>query len=173
MTTGRRGTASSSVAVFPRAFTVRTGLMANTRFVARSNNGAQRRSGKSISKILKLTWEHFLHGVRNVPLPVNTVGEEALQKRLGGLAIAPVKGSVAEGAYFGRELALKENNRGIRSIRLDREGEGWKCTLVTRAGENAFPVGCGVWAKGTIRIDKEKYEKPGDLSEAATAASGA
>ncbi len=118
---------------------------------------------KSMGKILKLTWEHLLPGVRNVPLPVNTVGEEALQKRLGGLAIAPVKGSVAEGAYFGRELALKENNRGIRSIRLDREGEGWKCTLVTRAGENAFPVGCGVWAKGTIRIDTEKYEKPGGL----------
>ena len=31
-------------------------------------------------------------------------------------------------------------------------------TLVTRAGEQKIPVGCGVWNPGVMRIDTENYE---------------
>jgi len=129
----------------------------------------------NMQKELDLVWDFLLPGMKDAPLPANPAGAEALARRCASLAIPPAAGSVppAPAAFEGKTFKLKDNPRKIKSVRFDRDGAGWKCSLETRAGLQTFPVGCGAWRKGRIGIDTETYENLGMLTgRLDTAASG-
>ena len=116
-----------------------------------------------MQKELNLIWDHLAPAAGDVPLSENAAAQEKLQKRLATLAVAPVAnvdGLNVDGKALGlgRTIALKENHRGFKSVRLDTGKDGWTLALVTCAGEQRIPVGCGAWAPGRMRIDTEGYE---------------
>ena len=120
---------------------------------------------------LDLVWEILLPAMKEAPLPEDAAAAAALRDRLGKLAIKPLdgKGSSAE---IGRTFEFQDNHRGFKSIRLEPEAGGYACTLVTRSGEQRFPVGVGEWRCGSVRIDPEAYEALGGyVGEHKTAAS--
>ena len=117
----------------------------------------------NFQKELNLIWDNLLPAVKDAPLPENPAAQKKLADRLAKLAIKPVAnldGLNIDGMALGigKTIALKENSRGFESVRLDSANEGWTLTLVTRAGEQKIPVGCGVWEPGVMRIDTENYE---------------
>ena len=128
----------------------------------------------NMQKELNLVWEHLLPAMRDGALPPDGTAAAALEARCASLAIPPIPGKGSGGMPFeGRTFLLAQNKRGFESFRFDHAASGWTCTVVTPSGEQRFPVGCGEWTKGKIRVDPVNYEGLGGLiGELDTAASG-
>ena len=129
---------------------------------------------RDMQKEIDLVWDHLLPAMENAALPEDESAASALARRCATLAIPPVSGNIADGAAFlGKTFILAENDRGFTSVRFDRQGAGWMCTLGTPAGEQRFPVGSGEWSRGRVRVDTATYEGLGGLiGELDVAASG-
>ncbi len=100
---------------------------------------------------------------------------ENVRRRCADLTVPPVAGR-RDGAVecIGREFTLRDNIRGIRSVRLDEDDDGWICTIDTRAGKSVLPVGFGIWKEGALAIDASKHEPLGSIiGRQATAGSAA
>ena len=110
-------------------------------------------------KELDLIWDNLLPVLKDAPLAENPSAQKKLADRLAKLAIKPVEFARARKWTTPFEFSLRENSRGLKSVRFDpKDGGGCICTLVTRAGEQKFPAGTGEWQEGSIRIDTENYE---------------
>ncbi len=128
---------------------------------------------RDMQKEIDLVWDHLIPAMGNAALPADESAAGALAARCASLAIPPVSGGAGDAAFLGKTFSLAENKRGFTSVRFDRKGSGWACTLGTPAGEQRFPVGCGEWSRGKVRIDTATYEGLGYLiGELDTAASG-
>ena len=129
---------------------------------------------KDMQKELNLVWDYLLPAMQSGVLPPDEAAANALAAQCESLAIPPIAGASKGGPSFeGRCFRLAENKRGFTSVRLDRTAAGWDCAMGTPAGEQRFPVGYGVWAKGKVRVDPVSYEGLGGLiGELDTAASG-
>ena len=126
-----------------------------------------------MQKELDLVWDILLPAMKDAPLPENADARKKLADRLAKLEIKPIPSVRAERpSWEGKTVEFKDNSRGFKSIRFDSAKNGYSCTLVTRVGEQRFPVGVAEWLKGSIRIDPENYEKLGGyIGEHKTAAS--
>ena len=126
-----------------------------------------------IQQELNLIWDHLLPAAKAAPLAENPAAQAKLVDRLAKLAIQSLPTVRAERpSWEGKTIELKDNHRGFKSLRLEEDKNGYVCTLVTRLGEQRFPVGVGEWRLGSIRIDPETYEALGGyIGEHQTAAS--
>ena len=108
-----------------------------------------------MQKEINLVWQYILPAMAKDALPEDVPAQRVLKEKLARLAIAPVAGARdGDAAFCGRVFAFAEKSpHGIASLRLDRTADGWQATLVTAAGEQRFPVGYGVWARGKVVFD--------------------
>ena len=127
---------------------------------------------------LNLIWDHLLPAFRPAPLPEDAALAARLRDRLANLAIPPLEGT-RQGAADGRlgqTFEFPENRHGVRSVRFDRTGDGWSCSLVTPCGEQSFPVGHGRWAVGEIALGtggpERLFSYPGSYKTVASGAFG-
>ena len=125
-----------------------------------------------MQKELDLIWDNLLPAAKDAPLSENPSAFAALRERLAKLEIPPVHWLCSYPQDWQKEFELKENSRGFKSVSFESKGNDVCCKLVTRVGEQIFPVGNGKWQKGSIRIDPEDYEGLGAyVGEHRTAAS--
>ena len=129
-----------------------------------------------MQKELDVVWENLLPALGSAaPLPENPAALAALEKRCAELSFAPISGT-RDGAerFDGLKFLIDANPRGLATVEFNREGEGWRADLRTRAGMNRFPVGFGKWERSTLEFDPEPYETLGTIHGVqAVAASGA
>ena len=121
---------------------------------------------------LNLIWDNLLPAVQDAPLPENAAAQTKLADRLSKLEIKPVRWLCSYPQDWQKRFELKENSRGFKSVSFESKDNEVCCKLVTRVGEQSFPVGNGKWLRGSIRIDPEDYEGLGAyIGEHRTAAS--
>ena len=123
-------------------------------------------------KELNLIWDNILPGVKDAPLPEDPAAQKKLAERLSKLEIKPVRWLCSHPQDWQKRFELKENSRGFKSVSFESRDNEVCCKLVTRVGEQSFPLGNGKWQRGSIRIDPEGYEGLGAyVGEHRTAAS--
>jgi len=108
---------------------------------------------------LKLVWSDLLPAFREGVLPENQVDCATLREACRTLTFRTPQSGVgkADSRLFGVTYAVTKN-RHISSVRLAEEGDGWRMTFVTPAGEYAVPVGRGAYKKGRLRFTNAPYE---------------
>ena len=113
---------------------------------------------------LDLVWKYLVPGFKDRLDASEKKDLESVRRRCADLAVPPVAGRrVGATGCVGREFALQDNVRGIRSVRLDEDADGWICTIDTRAGKSVLPVGFGTWKEGALTIDASKHEPLGSI----------
>ena len=131
-----------------------------------------------MQKELNLVWNHLLPAMKSGVLPENEKKLSELRGRTAALAIPPVAGNRERGSGKEEELygdyAVEENGRGIKAVRITKEGAGWKLWLAVRCDPAECPVGYREWKKGALNFDPDDFEGLGTLQWAKeTAASAA
>ena len=131
-----------------------------------------------MQKELDLVWSHLLPAMKDGVLPENEKKLAELRGRIAALAIPPVAGNGERGIGNGEELygdyEIEENRRGIKSVRITKDGTGWKLKLAVRCDPAECPVGCNEWKKGSLDFDPDDFEGLGTLQRTKeTAASAA
>ena len=111
-----------------------------------------------MQKELNLVWDHLLPEFKTAALPENPSAQGKLADRLANLEIPPVRWLCSYPQDWQKKFVLKENSRGFKSVSFESKDNEVRCTLMTRVGEQSFPIGNGKWLRGKIRIDPEDYE---------------
>jgi len=120
----------------------------------------------NLQKELSLVWERLLPAMKKGVLPENAEKLAALRGRIAALAIPPVAGEATgkEAEKLLGDYAIDANSRDIKSVRLSKDGNGWKMKFCARACPTEFPIGFGEWKSGSLAFDPEPYEALGTLS---------
>jgi len=118
-----------------------------------------------MQKELNLVWDHLLPAMKDGVLPENPTALTALRNRISALAIPPVAGekSVRDGDRLIGDYEIATNRRGIRAVRLTKDGDGWKMKFYARCWPTEFPIGYGEWKQGGLNFDSDAFEGLGTL----------
>ncbi|MBK8027058.1 MAG: beta-lactamase family protein [Chloroflexi bacterium] len=106
-------------------------------------------------QLLDLVWDRLLPAMEPDPRPADEPALAALSEKLSTLSL-PLASGEAESPVAPQALArtyrLDENPLGIATLALDASPTGWVVRVTTRAGEESFSCGYGVWERGETTL---------------------
>lgn len=112
----------------------------------------------NMQQVLDLVWTRLLPAMRPEPLSADPATQAILTGKLSSLALAPVQGndsSPRSGSILGKTYTFGENENGLRSISLRRDGSGVCLVVHNDHGEQHLPCGYGRWEKSLLTFEKE------------------
>jgi len=110
-----------------------------------------------MQQVLNLVWTHLLPAMQAQPLPADPAMQARLAEKLAALALRPVQGertSPAAAGVLGKTFAFGENEKGLRSLSLNRDDRGFFLKLNNAHGDQRIDCGFGRWAKGELTFEK-------------------
>ena len=127
-----------------------------------------------MQKELDLVWNHLLPAMKDGVLPENEKKLAELRGRIAALAIPTVAGNREQGIGNGEkgigngeelygDYAIEENRRGIKAVRIRKDGDGWKLKFYARCWPLECPVGYNEWKQGALNFDPDDFEGLGTL----------
>jgi len=129
-----------------------------------------------MAKEQDLVWRHLLPAMQASALPEDDAAYASLERRCATLQMNPWKAD-AKGRVdqYGARYALQGSQARfhISDVTLERRGTGWTLVFMDQCGRQELPIGHNEWWRGSIRLERDYYEKLGSLiGEQPTAASG-
>jgi len=102
--------------------------------------------------VLNLVWDELLPAFEKDALPEDAAAHDALQKKLAGLTLIPLKNSVegAEEKIAGKTFEFPENDQKLESAALETDDAGTTLILKLRGEEQRVAIGNGEWKKGRM-----------------------
>lgn len=112
----------------------------------------------NMQQVLDLVWTRLLPAMRPEPLPADPATQARLAARLAALALPPVQGAPdapLAARVLGKTYRLDDNDKGLLSLSLSRDGFGTFLTLTNAHGEQRLPCGHGRWQRSLLTFEKE------------------
>jgi len=104
---------------------------------------------RDMQAVMNIVWQTLLPALRSRPLPEDAAARSRLNQRLAGLVLRVPSGSPSSPvatAVSSRWYQFSENDRGIRAVALEWQGDAAALLVRTAAGETRTPIGLGDWA---------------------------
>jgi CubicO group peptidase (beta-lactamase class C family) len=104
--------------------------------------------------IMRDVWYMLLPAMYDAAQADDPAAAAALAARSGALEIATPNGEATSPigeVVSGREYSLKENDRGIASVKFALNADGGAITIVDKDGANTVPFGFEEWRRGRTR----------------------
>ena len=131
----------------------------------------------TMQAVLDLAWEHLLPALGADALPADSPADEALARRLAGLALpTPQDAATSPTAaqLSGRTFAFAANEQGVETIRYDFAADRATITITDAQGAHTLVAGNGAWLDGTANYGNSRWPaSPSASSPRAAAAAGA
>lgn len=116
----------------------------------------------NMQQVLDLVWKHLLPAMQPEPLTADPAMLTRLCEKVSALTLRPVRGeriSPMAADVLGRIYTFEDNEKGWRSISLNRDGKGEFLVLHTAHGEQRIDCGFGFWKRGEAILEKD-LERP-------------
>ncbi len=110
----------------------------------------------NMQQVLDLVWANLLVGMKDAPLPSDADAQAKLAAKLAALALRPVAGTKepADAAVFVKTFAFGDNEKGLQTLALRRDGDGVCLALRNAHGNQRIDCGYGTWAAGDVIFEK-------------------
>lgn len=107
---------------------------------------------------INLVWDYLLKAMKDSSLPENPAAAAKLSAKCASLELK-TPGATADGVErFVGEYKFKDNNRGIKKLKISKENGAITGEIETRSGVWKFPIGVGEWKAGKVKFDPETYD---------------
>ena len=104
---------------------------------------------RDMQAVMNIVWQTLLPALGPRALPEDAAARKKLNQKLAGLVLQPPAGrprGPMTAAISGRWYQFPENDRGIKAVALDWQGDSAALRVRTAAGETRTPIGAGTWA---------------------------
>ena len=114
-----------------------------------------------MQKVLDLVWEHLLPGMHEDALPAAPAAVAELRRKTASLQLSPVEG-LADSPRVADTLdavyQFPENDKGLQSISLHSDPEGFALVIENAHGQQRIPCGHSKWVPGTLTFEKDRVQ---------------
>jgi CubicO group peptidase (beta-lactamase class C family) len=118
---------------------------------------------QNMQAVLDLVWERLLPACGPEPLPADEAAHGALQRKLGGLRIAPPAGLPAPALaeqIAGRTYRFAPNDLKLESLTLSLGEAGTTLTVRDAQGDQQIVCGDGAWRQSVTRFMSQGGGRP-------------
>jgi len=127
----------------------------------------------NLQGILDLAWEHLLPALGGDALPANQSADDALARRLAGLALQGPQGTATSPLatqLSGRTFAFAENAQRIETVTYDFAADRATITIADEQGTHTLVGGVGAWLADTANYGNSRWPASPSNPRAASAA---
>jgi CubicO group peptidase (beta-lactamase class C family) len=111
----------------------------------------------NMQQVLDVVWQYLLPALGPAALPADRAAHQALERKLAGLAHAPVAGQASSpiaDALSGRRFVMQDNPLGIQEVTFDFTTSPASATIQSTTGRQHFQLGYGRWHEQVVPFTK-------------------
>jgi len=131
----------------------------------------------NMQQVLDLVWTLLLPAMTPASVPPDEAAQALLAQKLRSLTLRPVRADFPQtdiSGVIGKAYVFSENELGLKSLSLNRDGKGVFFKMNNAHGEQRIDLGYGQWIKGGMIFEKALIKPLGGANgRQAIAASGA